>query len=952
MSLRRCCCAGAPPRPGSYLHSPPRPFDFFLPPLPLSPLPIKPTRVFQGFKPHRSLPRRQAQKTPGAGSLHSTLRALESEPIEDLDDEALDSLVGDLSPKELTVVLKRQRDWRRALRVFRRIRSRKDYLANPIHYNIVLRTLGRARRWDELRLCWIDMAKDGVLPTNNTYATLIDAYGKAGLVKEALLWLKHMKARGISPDEVSMNTVVRILKDSRQFDQGERFFRGWCDGRVELDCLDIDFNESDSISPKHFLLTELFKSGGRAPVSSVAVALKEGPRKPRLAATYNTLIDLYGKAGRLKDASDAFAEMLRSGISPDTITFNTMINICGSHGHLREAESLLDKMEERRVLPDTKTFNIFMSMYASVGNTEVVLTYYNKIREMGLCQDIVSHRIILQLLCERKMVQEVENVIDEMMELGAHVDEQSLPVVMKMYIDERLLDKANIFFEKHCSGGGISSKNYAAIMDAYADKGLWKEAEDVFFGKRNIGFKRDVVEYNVMIKAYGRAKLYDKALSVFEHMRSCGTWPDECTYNSLIQMLVSGDLLERARELLARMREVGFKPRCETFSAVIAGYSRKSLISEAIEVYHLMKTSGVEPNEIVYGSLIDAFAEAGKVDEALHCYNLMEESGLNVNQIVLTSVIKAYSTIGYWREAQKLYAKMKNMKGGPDIIASNCMINLYAGLGMVSEAKLIFDDLIRNGQADGVSYATMMYLYKSMGMLDEANDVAQAVQKSGLLTDPASYNSVMASYLVNGKLRECAELLHQMLAQRILPDASTFKTLFTVLKKGGIPSEAVSQLESSYNEGRPYARQAIITSLFSVVGLHAFALEYCDAFVSAEVALDSFAYNVAIYAYSASGQVDKALNLFMRMQDDALKPDLVTFIYLAGCYGKAGMVEGLRRIYGLLKYGEIEPNESLYKALIDAYEDAGKHDLAEMVDQEMRFSIHTEKSDKSENEND
>ncbi|EHA8587389.1 putative Pentatricopeptide repeat-containing protein [Cocos nucifera] len=277
------------------------------------------------------------------------------------------------------------------------------------------------------------------------------------------------------------------------------------------------------------------------------------------------------------------------------------------------------------------------------------------------------------------------------------------------------------------------------------------------------------------------------------------------------------------------------------------------------------------------------------------------------------------------------------------------LITLSAiGLGMVSEAKLIFDDLIRNGQADGVSYATMMYLDQSRGMLDEANDVAEALQKSGLLTDPASYNSVMASYVVSGKLRECAELLHQMLAQRMLPDASTFKTLFTVLKKGGIPSEAVLQLESLYNEGRPYARQVIITSLFSVVGLHAFALESCDAFVSAEVALDFFAYNVAIYAYGALGEVDKTLNLFMRMQDDGLKPDIVTYIFLAGCYGKAGMVEGLRHIYGLLKYGEIEPNASLWKTLIDVYEDAGKHDLAKMVDQEMRFSIHTEQ-DESEN---
>ncbi|XP_043689483.1 pentatricopeptide repeat-containing protein At1g73710 [Telopea speciosissima] len=911
------------------------------------------TKISVGFKLHcHTRPVVSATKSPKKtrkkaddGPLHSILSALKTKG--DIS-EILNSWIGKLSPKEQTVILREQRDWERVLLVFRWMKSQKDYVPNVIHYNVVLRSLGRAQRWDELRLCWIEMAKEGVLPTNNTYGMLVDVYGKAGLGKEALLWLRHMRLRGLFPDEVTMNTVVRVLKEAGEFDLGEKFFKDWCAGQVDLDHLDLNSNsdlmsESDPISLKHFLSTELFKAGGRIPTSkmlSSAAVIESSVQKPRLAATYNTLIDLYGKAGRLKDAADAFAEMLKAGVEPDIYTFNTMIFICGAHEHLAEAEALLSKMEERGISPDTKTYNIFLSLYANVGDIDAALNCYRKIREVGLFPDTVTHRAVLHVLCKRNMVQEVESVIKEMDKSGLHIDEHSLPPIVKMYVEEGFLDRAMILLGKYQFNDVTTSKTFAAVIDAFAGRGLWKEAEAVFSGnKDSSGHKKDVLQYNVMIKAYGKAKLYDSALSLFRNMRSNGTWPDECTYNSLIQMLSGGDLVDQAREFLAEMQEVGFKPRCATFSAVIACYARLGKVSEAVDVYKEMYKAGVEPNEVIYGSLINGFAEARKVDEAFYYFHVMEESGIPVNHIVLTSLIKAYSKVGCLEGAQKLYEKMKDLEGGPDIVASNSMINLYADLGMVSEAKLIFDNLRQNGQADGVSFATMMYLYKSIGLLDEAIDIAHEMQLSGLLRDCPSFNTVMASYATNGQLRECGELLHQMVTQKILPDSGTFKIMFTVLKKGGLPVEAVMQLQLSYSDGNPYSRQAIIASVFCIVGLHAFALEACETFTKAEVGLDSSIYNVAIYIYGSSGEVNKALNIFMKMQDGGLEPDIVTFINLADCYGKAGMVEGVRRIYNQLKFGEIRSNESLFRAIISAYKSANRYDLAEMVCQEMKFTF-------------
>ncbi|KAF6167668.1 hypothetical protein GIB67_031251 [Kingdonia uniflora] len=878
------------------------------------------------------------------GSLPSILQGLE---FDENVDKTLSLYVGKLNPKEQTVILKEQRDWRRVVGVFRWLKSQKDYLPNVIHYNVVLRALGRAQKLDELRLCWIEMARDGVFPTNHTYGMLVDVYAKAGLAKEALLWVRHMKQRNLFPDEVTMATVVRVLKNAGEFDKADRFYKDWCIGRVELDGLDLDSADDNwSGIGSHFLSTELFKSGGRmppaAPVETVSTV-----RKPRLAATYNALIDLYAKAGRLKDASFTFGEMLKSSVAPDTVTFNTMIFICGTHGDLSEAEALLIKMEERGISPDTKTYNIFLSLHARAGNIDAALMWYRKIREVGLFPDDVTYRVVIRILCERNMFCEVEDVIKEMEKLGVYLDEHSLPVVIRMYAGEGLIDRAKVIFQNFQLRGGMSPKTYAAIIDAYADKGIWTEAEAIFFGKKE---KKDVVEYNVMIKAYGKSKLYDRALSLFKSMRSNGTWPDECTYNSLIQMLSGGDLVDLATDFLFEMQEAGFKPLCATFSAIIASNIRLGKISDAVDVYEEMLRAGVKPSEHAYGSLINGYAEAGNVEEALRYFHEMEEFGISTNQIVLTSLIKAYSKVGCLEGTQKMYEKMRDLEGGPDVVASNCMISLYADLGLVSEAKLIFDTLRENGQADVVSFATMMYLYRSMGMLDKAIDVAQEMQESTMLRDCASFNALLESHATNGQLRECGELLHQMITRNITPDDGTVRVMITLMKKCGAPIEAVTQLESSYQGENRHAKQAIITFVFSILGMHDFALDSCGKFTKADMDLESFVYNVAIYAYGSSGNVDKALRIFMKMKDEGLGPDLITYIHLVVCYGKAGMVEGLKRIYSQMKYGEIEPNESLFRAIIDAYKHANRNDLAELASQEMRFIVDKEEQPDLESE--
>ncbi|XP_042049695.1 pentatricopeptide repeat-containing protein At1g73710-like isoform X1 [Salvia splendens] len=851
----------------------------------------------------------------------------------------LDSYCGKLNPKEQTLILKEQSRWDKVIRVFNWFKSQQDYTPNVIHYNVVLRALGRAQKWNELRLCWIEMSEKGVVATNNTYGMLVDVYGKAGLVKEALLWIKHMKLRGVFPDEVTMSTVIKVLKDAGEFDKADKFYKDWCVGRVELDYLDFESDE-EALSLKQFLLTELFRSGGRF-LDFGGVEESDVTWKPRLTNTYNTLIDLYGKAGRLEEAAGVLSDMLKASVPLDVFTFNTMIFICGSEGHLSEAEALLDAMEERGIRPDTKTCNIFLKLYADLGDVDAALGWFRKIREFGLFPDDATHRVVIKILSERNMVEEVESVIQEIERFGKCVDQSSLPLLAKMYVGVGMNERVKLLIERVKSRGGFSSRIYAALLDVYAENGLWAEAEALFYGERDgFGQKRDVLEYNVMIKAYGKAQMYDKAIFLFKSMRNQGTWPDECTYNSIIQMLAAGGLADRAREFLNEMMDARIKPSCLTFSAVIARFAEKKSFSIAIDVLQEMLLLDVRPNEIVYGSLINAFAEDGKFEEANEYFKTMEDSGISPNQVIMTSMIKAYGKIGSVEGARGMYERMQMLDGGLDIVASNSMLNVYAELGVLSEAEAMYDHLRETGLADGVTFATMILVYKNMGMLDSAIEVAEQMRESGFLRDCVGYNKVMACYAAHGQLVECGKLLQEMVVVgKVAPNKETFKVLFTVLKKGGVPAEAVRDLQTSYYDGRPFAKQAVLTSAFSIVGLHAYALEWCGIFRKEEVGLRSnaSAYNAAIRAYVAYGKIDDALKMFMRMQDEGVEPDVVTLINLVHCYGRAGMVEGVKRVHSQLKHGEVAPSEALVKAVVEAYKNTKRPDLAELITQEMKL---------------
>uniref|UniRef100_A0ACD5XZK6 Uncharacterized protein n=6 Tax=Avena sativa TaxID=4498 RepID=A0ACD5XZK6_AVESA len=657
-----------------------------------------------------------------------------------------------LSSRERTILLKEQKDWRRAMQIFRWFRGERSHELNVIHYNVMLCAVGRARRWDLVVGLWREMRSCGVAPDNGTYGTLIGVYCKGGREKAALLWLADMCKRGLVPDEVTMSTVIHAHKMAGEYEKAEMFFRRW---------------------------------------SSESETRLEGHGRYNLY-TYNTLIDTYGKAGQLEKVSDMFNQMLTEGVAPSVVTFNTLIHVWGKHRRMEQVASLVRMMEEFQCLPDTRTYNILIWLYREINEIDVAEYYFCKMKAEHLVPDVVSCRTLLYGYSTRGMVTKAEALIKEMDMSGLVIDEYTQSAVTRMYVNDGMLEQSWRWFERFQNQ--MDSECFAANIDAFGEKGYTILAEKAFICcvERKM---LSVSVCNVMIKTYGLAEKLDEACEIAVGMERYGVLPDYLTYSSLIQLLSAAKLPEKVLYYFRKMQAAKMPIDCVPYSVVITSFAKDNNLHMVECLFREMITLEVHADAYVYSTLIDAYAEVGNVQQAAAYFGLVTKAGLCESASIYNSLIKLYTKAGYLAEARETYKLLKSLDTDTNLYASNCMIGLYSDHCMVNEAREIFENLKVRGSANEFSYAMMVCLYKKVARYDEAHRISREMQALGLLTQALSYNSVIQMYISGGKMEEAVKIFQKMLVSNTPPNDVTFKVLKVILLKG-VSYIEITKLES------------------------------------------------------------------------------------------------------------------------------------------------------------
>ncbi|CAA7013452.1 unnamed protein product [Microthlaspi erraticum] len=187
----------------------------------------------------------------------------------------------------------------------------------------------------------------------------------------------------------------------------------------------------------------------------------------------NSLIDMYGKCGRMDLASQVFDEMLERNV----VSWTSMIMGYAAHGETEEALGCFRRMRESGVRPNNVTFVGVLSACVHGGLVEEGRVYFDMMKsEFGLEPGLLHYGCVVDLLSRDGRLEEAKEVVEGMpmkanvVVLGCLMGgcEKFGDVEMAEWVARRMV-------ELEPWNDGV----YVVLANVYAFRGMWSEVERV-----------------------------------------------------------------------------------------------------------------------------------------------------------------------------------------------------------------------------------------------------------------------------------------------------------------------------------------------------------------------------------------------------------------------------------------------------------------------------------------
>ncbi|KAJ6692172.1 TETRATRICOPEPTIDE REPEAT (TPR)-LIKE SUPERFAMILY PROTEIN-RELATED [Salix purpurea] len=135
--------------------------------------------------------------------------------------------------------------------------------------------------------------------------------------------------------------------------------------------------------------------------------------KPDLV-TFNTVLDLLGRASRIDEMLSEFASMKEAGILPDFISYNTLLNQLRKVGRLDLCSVYFRDMVENGIEPDLLTYTALIWSFGQSGNIEESLRLFNEMKTKQIHPSIYIYRSLIACLKKMGKVELAMTFLEEM----------------------------------------------------------------------------------------------------------------------------------------------------------------------------------------------------------------------------------------------------------------------------------------------------------------------------------------------------------------------------------------------------------------------------------------------------------------------------------------------------------------------------------------------------------
>ncbi|XP_051228195.1 pentatricopeptide repeat-containing protein At3g09040, mitochondrial [Lolium perenne] len=447
--------------------------------------------------------------------------------------------------------------------------------------------------------------------------------------EEAIRMLKQMNLDGVTPDEVSLSTVIKACSSIGAIETGK-----------QIHCLAVKYNICSNDVFGTSLIDLYSKHGDMDSSRNVLAQVGASSIVP-----INALIAGLLQNSREDEAIQLFQQVLRDGLKPSSFTYSSILSGCtGLLSSIVGKQLHCYTLKSGFLNDDTSLGVSLVGIYLKFKMPDDA----NKLLiEMPDLKNLLEWTTIISAYAQNGYSYQSLLSFWRMRSYDVYSDEATFASILKACSEMAALSDG-----KEIHGliikSGFSSYETAtsALIDMYSKCGDIISSFEVFKQLKN---KQRVTLWNSMIVGFAKNGYAEEALLLFQKMQGSQIKPDEITFLGVLIACAHAGLISQGRHYFDSMSKVyGLMPRIDHYACFIDLLGRGGLLHEVQEVINQLP---FRPDGVIWATYLAACRmhkdeERGKIA----ANKLVELEPQNSSTYVLISNLHAAA--GNWSEAK------------------------------------------------------------------------------------------------------------------------------------------------------------------------------------------------------------------------------------------------------------------------------------------------------------
>ncbi|XP_010509233.1 PREDICTED: pentatricopeptide repeat-containing protein At3g20730 [Camelina sativa] len=387
--------------------------------------------------------------------------------------------------------------------------------------------------------------------------------------------------------------------------------------------------------------------------------------------------------------------------------------------------------------------------------------------------------------------------------------------------------------------------------------------------------------------------------------------------NTLIDLYSKQGDVKHARKLFDKIP----KRDVVSWTVMISGFSRCGYHRNALLLFKQMHREDVRANRHTYGSVLKSCKDLGRIKEGMQVQGCVEKGRFAGNLVVKSVLLSLYARFGKMEEVRLLFDSMNKR----DLVSWNAMIDGYTANACADTSFSLFQLMLSEGKKpDCFTFGSLLRASIVVKCLDIVGELHGLAIKLGFGRSSALIRSLIDAYVKCGSIAN-AWKLYEGTTKRDLISCTALITGFTQQTKCRSDDafdifKEMILMKTKMDEVVVSSMLKICTTIASVtIGrqIHGFALK------SSEVRFDVALGNSLIDMYAKSGELEDAVLAFEEIKEK----DVRSWTSLIAGYGRHGTIQKAIDLYNRMEHEGIKPNDVTFLSLLSTCSHTGQTEL-------------------------